>query len=318
MRWPDRHRRQRCEELRERCGAATIWSGRSARLALGRGGPRDLAGAARTGWRRPTALRCRPLRDELALPADRRSWRSSPAHRSASTASSCALDAGCRRCSAATAASCRRASTPNSTSCARCATRAASSDRRARGPADRARPAIGSLKIRHNEVLRLLHRDHARAATLPARTLADFVHRQTMADADALHHRRAGRARDARSLRPPSGRWPSSSSSSRNCASACWPTARPSPRRPRALAALDLTAALADWRGERRYCRPDRRRQRACSRSRRPPSGGRAAAAAAARASSPTTATSGRRRRALAASPARTWPARSPSCARTR
>ena len=94
-----------------------------------------------------------------------------------------------------------------------------------------------------------------------------------------------------------------------------------------AIALLDVASALAALAVERDYTRPRGRRQSRLRHHRRPPSGGRAGAQrrAAAR-SSPTIAICRRRptprRRhqpaASGSSPARTWRANRPSCARTR
>ena len=62
---------------------------------------------------------------------------------------------------------------------------------------ERERTGIASLKVKLQQRLRLLHRDHAGAPR--AACPADYVRKQTVANARAVRHRRAGRARAARS-----------------------------------------------------------------------------------------------------------------------
>ncbi len=184
---------------------------------------------------------------------------------------------------------------------------------------------IRSLKIKHNNVLGYFIEAPAAQGE---RMLAPPLNRPLHPPPDhgrrgALHHRRARRPRSRRSPAPPSGRSGSSSPIFDDLADAVAQAADPIKAIAEALAVLDVAAGLAVLAEARGPCAGRWSRSRWPSRSR-------AAAtrwssrrcAPTASPSSPTTAASAPRAAARPAasgwSPARTWPASRPSCARTR
>ena len=298
------------------------------RLALDRGGPRDL-GALRAGFEAAPAI-VGAARREPQLPAELAAARGgdrAPCRRRWPAISTRRSPTNCR-CSSATAASCAPATTASSTRCGRCATQSrrviAGTGARA-GRGDRHPLAEDPAQQR----ARLLHRSDRQPA------------RRVMTGCGCAPRRASSIARPWPT--PCASRRPSSPNSRAKIANAAdralaielaafdalrgeMRSARPTRIRAGAgaLAVLDVSAALAAAGGERGLCRPVVDDSLALRDRRRPPSGGRAGAAARrprAR-SSPTIATCRRTATRSTArsgcSPAPTWAASRPSCARTR
>ena len=228
-----------------------------------------------------------------------------------------------RRTSPATAASWRRASTPSSTRPGGCATRAAGSIAELQAEYVR-RSGVNALKIKHNNVLGyFIETPAGHAERMLKPPLAElFVHRQTTAGADPLHHAGAGRDRDE----DPERRRPRA----RDREADLRGPARGDPR-PRRRDRRHRQGAGRDRRGER--ARRSRARPRtgcarrsADGRAFRIEAGRHPVVEAALRRSGAELRRQrqrARRRRpgraaALARSPGRTWPASPPTCGRTR
>ena len=268
--------RRRAGALRASCARAlrrcpdserALW-----RLALGRGGPRDLLAVAQ-GWRagRPAARARRGRagacgRSPAALDAAGRPGATASQRASSDEPPLLARDGGFVRPGLQPELDELRALRDQSRR------HIAALEERYRRET-----GIGSLKIRHNNLLGYFIEV---TATHAARVPAGFVQRQGMAGAtrystaelaelesriasaaeralalelelfEELRQARAGRRRGHRA------------------------------RRPRRLAELDVAAALATLAAEQRYCRPAGRRRRRLPDPGRPPSGGRAGAGA--------------------------------------
>ena len=255
----------------------------------GRGGPRDLARAARRSLARPSSPRLRASARRAALAAAERRARAAEA-----AARPTRLDARARRRAAAparaTAASCAPGSTPSSTRCARSRDEGrewiAALEARARQ-----RTGIAALKVRYNPVFgySIEVTGGARRATLPAARLRRASRPRRRG---ALHHARAreletkvaprrrararARARVFDELRARSS-------------AAAGPVAR---RRRARVAELDVAAALAEVAAAEDCVAPDGRRSAAPSRSAAAATRSSSGAAARGAPSSPTTATS--------------------------
>ena len=176
-------------------------------------------------------------------------------------------------------------------------------------------PASRSLKVGYNKVFGY----YIEVTQANARARAGRLHPQ--ADAGqrrALHHAGAEGVRDAGPQRRGAHRWSSRASSSgrlrpgrRGRASGCWP-------RPQALAELDVAAALAEVAAANRYVRPALADDGVDRHRRRPASGGRADRLAGGAAFVPNDTLPLRRRARSSSSPAPTWAASPPICARWR
>ena len=248
-------------------GACATRSARPRRCA-------SMLAAARALSRCPSGLRAARQRARRA----RRPGRAPQARARRRTAAS----------SPATAASSPPAMPPSSTSGADCATRAG-----ARSPPCRratpARPAIGALKIRHNNVIGYYIEVSANAN---AGKLGARLHPPPDDGRGACATPRSSwPISKARSPAPPSARWRSNCGSSTISSPRSWRAVAEIAAAAAALAALDLAAALAELRRRRAAGPAPRSRPAPPSRS----AGGRhptveAALARQAAASSPTTA----------------------------